>query len=331
MTAPTMPLRANDHHQANDIEEAERAHLAAVLGQVRAAVARSGALAARTEESHREAGAQLAASRGELAPEEAHLSAFELNRLDAQAAVAARSHRRLEKLLASPYFARVDFLDGDDAATRGAGADPDASAGPDAGGTVSAGGAPEVTYIGRFAFTWENKAVVSDWRSPVAALFYDFEPGPAAFQAPAGERRGTLVRKRQVAVEEGRLVYAVDSSSSVRDEVLAQALSRSSDAKMHDIVASIQREQNAVIRDEAPGTLVIQGVAGSGKTSIALHRVAYLLYRQKERLSSQSVAILSPSRVFSDYISGVLPELGEEPVRSCRLHERTGSSPSAPR
>ena len=331
MTAPTMPLRANDHHQANDIEEAERAHLTAVLGQVRVAVARSGALAARTEESHREAGAQLAASRGELAPEEAHLSAFELNRLDAQAAVAARSHRRLEKLLASPYFARVDFLDGDDAAARGAGADPDASAGPgadpdasagpDAGGTVPGGGAPEVTYIGRFAFTWENKAVVSDWRSPVAALFYDFEPGPAAFQAPAGERRGTLVRKRQIAVEEGRLVYAVDSSSSVRDEVLAQALSRSSDAKMHDIVASIQREQNAVIRDEAPGTLVIQGVAGSGKTSIALHRVAYLLYRQKERLSSQSVAILSPSRVFSDYISGVLPELGEEPVRSWSLHE----------
>lgn len=329
MTAPTMPLRANDHHQANDIEEAERAHLAAVLGQVRAAVARSGALAARTEESHREAGAQLAASRGELAPEEAHLSAFELNRLDVQAAVAARSHRRLEKLLASPYFARVDFLDGDDAdggasgaAGPGAdGADSDASAGPDAGGTVPGGGAPEVTYIGRFAFTWENKAVVSDWRSPVAALFYDFEPGPAAFQAPAGERCGTLVRKRQVAVEEGRLVYAVDSSSSVRDEVLAQALSRSSDAKMHDIVASIQREQNAVIRDEAPGTLVIQGVAGSGKTSIALHRVAYLLYRQKERLSSQSVAILSPSRVFSDYISGVLPELGEEPVRSWSLHE----------
>lgn len=90
---------------------------------------------------------------------------------------------------------------------------------------------------------------------------------------------------------------------------------------MHDIVSSIQREQNAVIRDEAPGTLIIQGVAGSGKTSIALHRVAYLLYRQKERLTSQSVAILSPSRVFSDYISGVLPELGEEPVRQWSLHD----------
>lgn len=155
----------------------------------------------------------------------------------------------------------------------------------------------------------------------MAALFYDFEPGPAAFEAPAGRREGTLALKRQISIEEGQLRYAVDSSSSVRDEVLATVLGRTSDAKMHDIVSSIQREQNAVIRDEAPGTLIIQGVAGSGKTSIALHRVAYLLYRQKERLTSQSVAILSPSRVFSDYISGVLPELGEEPVRQWSLHD----------
>ena len=136
-----------------------------------------------------------------------------------------------------------------------------------------------------------------------------------------GRRTGTLALKRQISVEEGRLRYAVDSSSSVRDEVLATVLRRSSDAKMHDIVSSIQREQNAVIRYEEPGTLIIQGVAGSGKTSIALHRVAYLLYRQKERLNSRSVAILSPSRVFSDYISGVLPELGEEPVRQWCLYD----------
>ncbi|WP_302962447.1 AAA family ATPase [uncultured Adlercreutzia sp.] len=286
--------RAGNHLQ-EDIENEERSHLEEVLAAVHASVGRARDLAERAEASHREAGAQLAADRGELAPEEAHLSAFELNRMDAQAALAHRSRRRLEKLLDSPYFARVDFLDGD----------------------VS----EATTYIGRFAFTWQNHALVSDWRSPVATLFYDFECGPAAFDAPGGRRAGTLALKRQIAVEGGRLRYAVDSNSSVRDEVLAQALSRSSDAKMHDIVASIQREQNAVIRDEAPGTLIIQGVAGSGKTSIALHRVAYLLYRQKERLSSQSVAILSPSRVFSDYISGVLPELGEEPVRSWSLHD----------
>lgn len=307
-------MTARDDTPTDDtptIEREEQAHLDEVLGQVRAALGRARSLAERAEASHGEAGAHLAASRGELAPEEAHLSAYELNRLDAQAALAHTSRQRLEKLLGSPYFARVDFADGEGTA---AGAPVRSE-----GGTASAD--PQITYIGRFAFTWENEAIVSDWRSPVAALFYDFEPGPAAFDAPAGRREGTLLRKRQIAVEDGRLSWAADSTSSVRDEVLARALSRSSDAKMHDIVASIQREQNAVIRDEAPGTLVIQGVAGSGKTSIALHRVAYLLYRQKERLTSQSVAILSPSRVFADYISGVLPELGEEPVRSWSLHD----------
>ncbi|MEC4176533.1 ATP-binding domain-containing protein [Adlercreutzia sp. R7] len=298
------------NHPTTTIENEERSHLEEVLAAVRASVGRARDLAERAEVSHREAGAQLAADRGELAPEEAHLSAFELNRMDAQAALAHRSHRRLEKLLASPYFARVDFAEG-------SGADGGAASGE----RPLPEDRPQATYIGRFAFTWHNRALVSDWRSPVAALFYDFECGPAAFDAPGGRREGTLMLKRQIAVEDGRLRYALDSNSSVRDEVLAQALSRSSDAKMHDIVASIQHEQNAVIRDEAPGTLIIQGVAGSGKTSIALHRVAYLLYRQKERLSSQSVAILSPSRVFSDYISGVLPELGEEPVRQWSLHD----------
>lgn len=294
------------------IEAEEQAHLDEVLGAVRAAVDRARGLAERTEASHREAGAQLAASRGELAPEEAHLSVYELNRMDAQAALAHRSRGRLEKLLDSPYFARVDFVEGEEGASSSAGA-----------AVVGEGplAARQITYLGRFALTWENQALISDWRSPVAALFYDFEPGPAAFEAPAGRREGTLALKRQISIEEGQLRYAVDSSSSVRDEVLATVLGRTSDAKMHDIVSSIQREQNAVIRDEAPGTLIIQGVAGSGKTSIALHRVAYLLYRQKERLTSQSVAILSPSRVFSDYISGVLPELGEEPVRQWSLHD----------
>lgn len=293
------------------IEAEEQTHLDEVLGAVRAAVDRARGLAERTEASHREAGAQLAASRGELAPEEAHLSAYELNRMDAQAALAHRSRGRLEKLLDSPYFARVDFVEGGSETTT-------SSVGSAEGETAAA---RQITYLGRFALTWENQALISDWRSPVAALFYDFEPGPAAFEAPAGRREGTLALKRQISIEEGQLRYAVDSSSSVRDEVLATVLGRSSDAKMHDIVSSIQREQNAVIRDEAPGTLIIQGVAGSGKTSIALHRVAYLLYRQKERLTSQSVAILSPSRVFSDYISGVLPELGEEPVRQWSLHD----------
>lgn len=279
--------------ETSSVEEEERARLAEVEAQISEAVARARRLAARLEEGHRETGAHLAATRGELSPEEAHLSAFELNRMDAQAASAHLSRQRLGKLAAVPYFARVDFADAE---------------------------GEQVTYLGRFAFSWRNQAVVSDWRSPVASLFYDFEPGPAFFEAPAGRREGALMRKRQIGIEDGQLRYAADSSSSVRDEVLVQALSRTADAKMHDIVSSIQQEQNAIIRDEAPGTLIIQGVAGSGKTSIALHRIAYLLYRQKERLSARSIAILSPNQVFSDYISGVLPELGEEPVMQWSLY-----------
>ena len=154
----------------------------------------------------------------------------------------------------------------------------------------------------------------------MAALFYEHdETGPAAYEAPSGRVEGFLSRKRQLGVERGELVYAADSASSVRDEVLARELGRDSDRKMRAIVASIQAEQNRIIRDEEPGTLVIQGVAGSGKTSIALHRVAYLLYRRRGELSSRHVALLSPNRVFADYIAGVLPELGEEPIEAFDL------------
>lgn len=226
------------------IEAEEQAHLDEVLGAVRAAVDRARGLAERTEGSHREAGAQLAASRGELAPEEAHLSAYELNRMDAQAALAHRSRGRLEKLLDSPYFARVDFVEGEEGASSSCRVRPKARRRPHARSPTSA-----------LRPHLENQALISDWRSPVAALFYDFEPGPAAFEAPAGRREGTLALKRQISIEEGQLRYAVDSSSSVRDEVLATVLGRTSDAKMHDIVSSIQREQNAVIRDEAPARL----------------------------------------------------------------------------
>ncbi|MFR1640060.1 MAG: hypothetical protein ACLSVD_13415 [Eggerthellaceae bacterium] len=171
----------------------------------------------------------------------------------------------------------------------------------------------------RFSFSFGGRAVVSDGGRPWRAV-HDFEPGPAHFDAPTGRIEGTLALKRQITVEEGQLVHAVDSGSSVRDDVLQYELSRTSDGEMRSIVASIQKEQNALIRDEAPGTLVIQGVAGSGKTSIALHRVAYLLYRQRRRLrrsrwpSSRRTGCL-------DYVSRVLPELGRAIV-NLSLHRR---------
>ncbi len=270
-------------------EAEEREHLAEVLTQAQLARDVACALAASTDASYDEVARHLVEVRGEMDGHEMKLNKLELIRMGRQAELAGQSAERIAKVLESPYFARVDFADD---------------------GTAE----PMPSYIGRFAFTWDGKPVVSDWRSPIAGLFYDFDPGPASFDTPSGRRSGTLALKRQFRIEGGRLVYALDSDSASRDEVLARELSRATEPHMRTIVASIQREQNAIIRDEEGGTLIIQGVAGSGKTSIALHHIAYLLYRQKDTLASRNVAIISPSRVFSDYIGTVLPELGEEPV-----------------
>lgn len=290
-----MTQSAASHGKQESCEAEEQAHLQDVLARARLAYEVTSALAAHSDASYDEVAKHLVSVRGEMDGHEMKLNKLELIRMGQQAQLAGQSAERIAKVMESPYFARVDFADeGTDQAM--------------------------ASYIGRFAFTWDGKSVVSDWRSPVAGLFYDFDPGPASFATPAGERRGTLTLKRQFRIEEGRLVYALDSDSASRDEVLARELSRTTEPSMRTIVASIQQEQNAIIRDESAGTLIIQGVAGSGKTSIALHRIAYLLYRQKDTLASQNVAIIAPSRVFSDYIGNVLPELGEEPVGQWSLH-----------
>ena len=273
----------------------EEARLAETLGLVRAALGEAEALHGRIEDGYREAKRYQVAYRGEIDPAEAFQNELALAEVDRRAARSHEAAAQLRKMLDAPYFARVDFA---------------------AGGE----GGPETFYLGRFSFAAEGRTVVSDWRSPVAGLFYEHdETGPAAYDAPSGRVKGLLSLKRQLGVERGELVYAADSASSVRDEVLARELGRASDRKMRAIVASIQAEQNRIIRDEEPGTLVIQGAAGSGKTSIALHRVAYLLYRRRGELSSRQVALLSPNRVFADYIAGVLPELGEEPIEAFDL------------
>lgn len=292
---PGAPGASQDDGCASEEEE----HLASTLTKIVAALEKAAAVADGMSGAYADVSRYMAQFRGELAPEEMQQSRLELARMGGHAEAAHLSLGALEKLMDSPYFARVDFEDDEDEGIS----------------------ALTKAYIGRSAFIWGSKTVVSDWRSPVASLFYDFEPGPASFEAPSGVRQGRLTRKRQIRIERGKLSYAIDTDSSVRDEMLAQALSRTADAKMHDIVSSIQKEQNAIIRNEGARTLVIQGVAGSGKTSIALHRIAYLLYRQKETLTSRSVAIVSPSRVFSNYISEVLPELGEEPVQEWSMHD----------
>nr|MBS0021314.1 AAA family ATPase [Gammaproteobacteria bacterium] len=212
------------------------------------------------------------------------------------AEAALEKKKRIHKLLASPYFGRFDFLEQ---------------------GQLQ----PLPVYVGIHAFYDEKLRthLVYDWRAPIATLFYDFEIGPGRYESPNGEVTGEITLKRQYRIRHGRMELMLDTTLNIMDEVLQQELGRASDERMKNIVATIQREQNAIIRNEHAQVLIIQGVAGSGKTSIALHRIAYLLYKFKETLRSEDILILSPNRVFADYISNVLPELGEEQVAETEM------------
>lgn len=204
--------------------------------------------------------------------------------------------RRLEKLLKSCYFGRVDFRAQGDQSERS-------------------------IYIGMHSFyePEQETHLVHDWRAPIASMFYDFETGEASYEAPAGTVLGEIVRKRQYRIEDGELVFMLETSLNIHDAVLQQELSRASSEKMKNIVATIQRDQNAIIRNDVSPVLIIQGAAGSGKTSIALHRIAFLLYRFKDTISSDDILIISPNKVFAHYISNVLPELGEENIRETTM------------
>ncbi|MCA1926178.1 MAG: AAA family ATPase [Thiobacillus sp.] len=218
------------------------------------------------------------------------------------AEVLKAQQNKLLKLLRSPYFGRFDFR--------------------------REGEARDLpVYVGVHHFRDEaaRETRVYDWRAPIASMFYDFETGPARYQAPAGEVAGRVTLKRQMRIRDGELEFVLESGVNIVDDVLQDELARASnDEGMKNIVATIQRDQNAIIRNDDAHTLIIQGVAGSGKTSIALHRIAYLLYRFKDTLSSDDILILSPNRVFADYIGNVLPELGEEQVAEIGMEALAG-------
>ena len=169
----------------------------------------------------------------------------------------------------------------------------------------------EEIYIGITHVEENMKYYVHDWRSPICSLFYDYETGRASYTSPDGIINGNLNVKRQYTIEDGKLKGIFDTSINIQDEVLQQVLSEDSNDKMKNIVNTIQQEQNKVIRNIEDKTLIVQGIAGSGKTSVALHRIAFLLYKIKN-LSSNNVLIFSPNSIFSEYISNVLPELGED-------------------
>jgi DNA helicase-2/ATP-dependent DNA helicase PcrA len=158
-----------------------------------------------------------------------------------------------------------------------------------------------------------NDIYVYDWRAPISSIFYRKELGDASYISPKGEITGKVSLKRQYKIEKAQLKYFFDSSITINDEVLQDVLSRNSSSKMKNIVETIQKEQDIIIRDTDNELLIVQGVAGSGKTSIALHRIAFLLYTGL-KLSSNNIIIISPNSIFSNYISNVLPELGEENV-----------------
>lgn len=209
---------------------------------------------------------------------------------------AGQEHRkqrsRWKKMLDSPFFASIDFVyeDEDEA---------------------------ETFYIGIGNFARERGAIplIYDWRAPVSGLFYDYDKGPASYHAPGGEMKGEILSKWQYKIRRGKMVYEFESDIKIDDDILKQELSANSDTQLKNIVRTIQKEQNAIIRNTRDKILLIQGAAGSGKTSIALHRIAYLLYHDRGHLQSSNILILSPNSVFSDYISHILPELGEENIK----------------
>jgi Superfamily I DNA and RNA helicases len=204
----------------------------------------------------------------------------------------AKRKQRLKRMLDSPYFGRVDFrYEGEEE--------------------------EETFYIGIGNFAERAGAVplIYDWRAPVCGLFYDYDKGRASYQAPSGEMEGEICQKRQYKIQGGRLIYAFACDTKIDDDILKAELGGNGDVQLKNIVRTIQKEQNAIIRNTKDKILVIQGAAGSGKTSIALHRIAYLLYHDRERLKSSDILILSPGSVFSDYVSHILPELGEENIR----------------
>ena len=207
-----------------------------------------------------------------------------------------RSHRHdlnqlknLHKLKYSPYFGRIDFFEEEE-------------------------GESEAIYIGIASFV-DKEGIdfyVYDWRAPISSLYYDYGPGPGSYETPSGMISGEVEVKKQFIIKDGLIRHMFNTGITIGDELLQEVLGSESDSQMKNIVATIQKEQNQIIRNERGRLLIVQGVAGSGKTSAALQRVAYLLYRYRDTLLADEIVLFSPNPLFNSYISTVLPELGED-------------------
>ncbi len=214
--------------------------------------------------------------------------------------------RILERLKYSPYFGRIDFLETNEKNV-------------------------DQVYLGIASLMDEHDEnfLIYDWRAPISSLYYDYAPGPASYPTMDGEIEGEMKLKRQFIIRDSNIKAMFDTGVTIGDEMLQEVLGNNANAQMKSIVATIQREQNLIIRNERSKLLIVQGVAGSGKTSAALQRVAYLLYRYRETIKSENIMLFSPNPLFNSYVSTVLPELGEENMEQATfmeyLNHRIGS------
>lgn len=216
-----------------------------------------------------------------------------------------RSHRHaqqqlktLKRLAVSPYFGRIDFREQSEAEA-------------------------EPIYLGIASLLDEadEQFLIYDWRAPISSLYYDYAPGPARYETPAGSVSGEITCKRQYVIRDGRLLHLFDTGVTIGDELLQEVLGKQADNQMKSIVATIQKEQNQIIRDERSRLVIVSGAAGSGKTSAAMQRIAYLLYRYRQSLCADQIVLFSPNLLFSSYVSTVLPELGEENMQQTTFQE----------
>ncbi len=203
----------------------------------------------------------------------------------------------LKKLKYSPYFGRIDFTEN--------------------------GEEKEKIYLGIASLTDERNDdfLIYDWRAPISSLYYDYPPGPAKYKTPGGTIKGVIHLKRQFMIRKGLIESLFDTSITIGDDLLKEVLGKQSDSQMKSIVATIQKEQNQIIRNEHSHLVIVQGSAGSGKTSAALQRIAYLLYRYRKTLRAENILLFSPNPMFNRYVSTVLPELGEENMQQTTFQE----------
>ena len=199
----------------------------------------------------------------------------------------AKSLKRLSLQKNTPYFARIDFK-------------------------LKGKQKTQNIYIGIGTISDEQKLYVADWRAPISSMYYDYNLGPAEFNIDSDVYQGDITLKRQYKIEDGKLLSYFDTDLTINDEILQEVLSHNASVKMKQIVSTIQKEQNKIVRQETNDNILVQGIAGSGKTSIALHRAAYLLYKHRGQIKSSDILIISPNNVFSSYICEVLPQLGED-------------------